>query len=135
MRLGHRMEPEDLELLDCARRARERAYAPVSSYRVGAALRCPDGVIVEGCNVEHVVLGETVCAEKVAIVKAVSDGRTRFDAVAVCTDDTPPATPCGSCRQMLHAWGVQRVVVGNLRGEVAVFELSYLLPNAFTLLP
>lgn len=128
------MPGPDAELLASARDARERAHAPITRYRVGAALRCPDGTIVLGCNVENIVLPESLCAEKVALVKAVSDGHTAFDAVAVFTDDDPPASPCGSCRQMLHTWGVRRVIIGNVGGDVRVYELSDLLPHAFTLL-
>lgn len=127
--------PDDADrlLVAEAMAAREAAYAPVSRFRVGAALRCVDGTVVRGCNVEHVVLPETVCAEKVALVKAVSDRRTRFDAIAVITDHEPAATPCGSCRQMLHAWRVPRVVVANTQGDVSVWRLDELLPGAFDL--
>jgi cytidine deaminase len=126
-------EAADLALVAEARAARDRAYAPVSRFRVGAALRLRDGSVVRGCNVEHVVLPETVCAEKVALVKAVSDGHTDFEAVAVITQSSPAATPCGSCRQMLHAWRVPRVVVANTAGDVAVWSLEELLPGAFDL--
>lgn len=129
------MRSDDLELLDLARQARERSYAPISRYRVGAALRTPDGRVIQGCNVENIVLHETACAEKVALLKAVSEGVTAFDVVAICTDDDPPATPCGSCRQMLNTWGVKRVVVTNLEGDVRQYATSDLIPHAFSLLP
>jgi cytidine deaminase len=122
----------DDDLVEAARMAREQAWAPMSGYRVGAALRDADGRIWTGCNVEHVVLPETVCAEKTAIVKAVSEGARRFPVAAVFTDSDPPATPCGSCRQMLHAWGVEVVWVASPRA-LRRFTLSELLPAAFAL--
>ncbi len=123
----------DLMLVEEARAARTRAYAPISRFTVGAALRCSDGTVIRGCNVEHVVLPETVCAEKVALVKAVSEGRLDLVAIAVITESIPAATPCGSCRQMLHAWKVPRIVVANVVGDVAVWTLEEILPGAFDL--
>lgn len=129
------MSGADDALIEAARQVRERAHAPLSSYRVGAALLSASGAIVTGCNVENIVLPESVCAEKAAIVKGVSEGHSVFEAVAVFTDDDPPGSPCGSCRQMLHTWGVKRVILANPRGERQVIELAELLPRAFSLLP
>lgn len=123
----------DRELAEGSVRARERSYAPYSNYRVGAALRTDAGAVYEGCNVENVVLHETVCAEKVALLKAVSEGETDFDTIAICTQSSPPASPCGSCRQMLHAWGVKRVLLVNPGGESVELVVRDLLPRAFEL--
>jgi cytidine deaminase len=125
------IEPGDL--IDRARHAQQAAYAPVSRYRVGAAVVAEDGSVWEGCNVEHVVLPETVCAEKTALVKAISEGRRRFTSVAVFTDSEPPASPCGSCRQMLHAWGVKDVWMASAGGNVVHATMAELLPLAFDL--
>jgi cytidine deaminase len=120
------------ELVERAKHAQSRAFAPVSGYRVGAAIIAEDGSVWEGCNVEHVVLPETVCAEKTALVKAISEGHRRFTACAVYTDSEPPASPCGSCRQMLHAWGVTDVYMANGAG-VRHITVAELLPLAFDL--
>ena len=123
----------DAELVAHATEVRERAFAPYSNYYVGCALLDEDGVVITGCNVENIVLPETVCAEKCALVKAVSEGRTKIAVAAVVTDSTPPATPCGSCRQMLNTWGVKRVIVANLDGVMTSYAMSELLPHAFLL--
>jgi len=128
------LSPADRELLDAARQARENSHSPVSNYAVGAALRAMDGAVYSGCNVENIVLSLTGCAEQVAIYKAISEGARRFEAIAVFTQSTPPAAPCGSCRQLLRSWGVSRVVMGNLAGEVSVVRLEDLIPRFFKLL-
>lgn len=125
------MNDSDAELIAAATAARVNAWAPMSDYRVGAAIRCEDGTIVAGCNVEHVVLPLTCCAEQVAIHTAVAMGQRLMTAVAVVTNSSPPASPCGACRQVLVAWGVSRVVMANDRGEVVVASMSELLPLAF----
>ncbi len=129
------LEPEaaDLALLDVAREARAHAYAPISRYLVGAAIRSVDGAVVPGANVENIVLPEGSCAEKVALYAAVAQGHRKFDAVAVFTESDPPALPCGSCRQILNHWGIERVVFGNTAGVVRVLAMSELLPYAFAL--
>lgn len=121
----------DSELIEAARAAQRNAYAPMSGYHVGAAIRCGDGTIVSGCNVEHVVLPLTCCAEQVAVHTAVAQGHREITEVAVYTNSSPPASPCGACRQVLVAWGVSRVVMANDRGEVVVTTLAELLPLAF----
>jgi len=104
----------------------------MSHYRVGAALLTRSGEVVPGCNVEHVVLHETACAEKVAILSAVAAGHHEFEACAVATHSEPPASPCGSCRQMLSAWGVKRILLVNTAGQTATLDIDALLPRAFT---
>lgn len=123
----------DESLVELARQAQSRAVADITQYQVGAALVTADGSIFTGCNIEHIVLAETVCAEKVAIVKAISEGHTEFKKVVVYTDSSPPATPCGSCRQMLHRWDVHEIVASNSQGEVEHWRLETLLPGAFKL--
>jgi cytidine deaminase len=95
----------DDALLDSLERralaARQRAYAPYSRFLVGAALLCDDGVVVDGCNVENASYGLCICAERTAVAAAVVGGRRRFRAIAIATAATPPATPCGMCRQVL----------------------------------
>lgn len=127
------LSPADRALLDTAREARTHAYAPISRYKVGAAVRTADGTVVPGANVEHIVLGETSCAEKVAVYAAVAAGHRKFDTVAVYTDSSPPASPCGSCRQVLFHWGFTRAILANEAGELLDLTLSELLPHAFTL--
>lgn len=127
---------DDLALLAVAKDYASRAYAPISHYYVGAALRCKTAAgeqMIGGCNVEHIVLSLSSCAERVAIFTAIAQGAREFDTVAVYTHSSPPAAPCGSCRQMLHTWKISRVVMGNDRGEVRVVTMDDLLPYAFDL--
>jgi cytidine deaminase len=126
-------ETYDSALVDVAARYRERAWAPISNYKVGAALLGDDGKVYGGCNVEHIILGLSCCAERVAIQSAVAEGVRGFSAVAVFTASSPPAAPCGVCRQMLHTWGVQRVIMANTTGEREVASMAELLPRAFDL--
>jgi cytidine deaminase len=119
-------------LIDLANEARRRAYAPYSKYRVGAALRTKSGRIFTGVNVENAVYPHTMCAERVAVFKAVSEGETEFDVIAVATDNG--GSPCGGCRQVLAEFGLDTVVLiadgnGTLKHEMTV---SQLLPEAFT---
>ena len=125
------MDSDDVGLIEQAGAARRNAVADVSGYAVGAALLAADGTVFLGCNVENIVLGETCCAEKVALVKALSEGVRAFEAVAVFTSSSPPATPCGSCRQLMWQWGVRRVLSGHLDGEHLEWTMAELLPGAF----
>jgi cytidine deaminase len=119
-------------LIDLANEARRRAYAPYSKYRVGAALRTKSGRIFTGVNVENAVYPHTMCAERVAIFKAVSEGETEFEVIAVATDNG--GSPCGGCRQVIAEFGLDTIVLiadgnGNLKHEMTI---SQLLPEAFT---
>jgi cytidine deaminase len=115
-----------------ARAARERAIAPYSHFKVGAALRLKDGRIVTGCNVENASYGLTVCAERVALLKALSDGFREFTMIAVVADTDNPTPPCGPCRQLLWEYcGDIPVVLANLKGIVAQHQLGALLPFPF----
>ncbi|MBI4276896.1 MAG: cytidine deaminase [Armatimonadetes bacterium] len=117
-------------LARAAIRARRRAYAPYSRFRVGAAVLAADGTVTTGCNVENASYGLTVCAERVAVQKAVSEGHRRLRAVAVVggPDFTPP---CGACRQVMVEFGVTTVVLSTPAGRTQVVALAELLPAAF----
>lgn len=119
-------------LVAAAAAARERAFAPYSGFRVGAALEADDGTVFAGCNVESASYGLTICAERVALLKGVSEGRTRFRRVAVVTDAADLTPPCGACRQMLWEFAPDaEVVLANLRGQTATYTVAGLLPHGF----
>ena len=119
------------KLIGLARQAREKAYAPYSGYQVGAALLTTSGKIFTGCNVESAAYPTSMCAERVAVFKAVSEGEREFVAIAVVTSNG--ATPCGACRQVLAEFGGEtRVVVADYEGHIKQeAELTELLPGAF----
>ena len=122
----------ETDLLTAARRARENAVAPFSKFQVGAALRTADGHVVTGCNVENATYGLTVCAERVALFKALSEGHRRFTHIAVVADTAEPTPPCGACRQLLWEFGGDlEVVLGNLQRETARHRLADLFPHPF----
>ena len=119
-------------LIAAATDARERAFAPYSKFRVGAALLAEDGTVVAGCNVESASYGLTMCAERVAIFKGVSDGRTRFRCVAVVADTEELTPPCGACRQLLWEFAPDaEVLLANLKGDVVKWTVRDLIPGAF----
>jgi cytidine deaminase len=119
-------------LVEAAARARDRAFAPYSNFRVGAALEAEDGTIVAGCNVESASYGLTICAERVALVKAISDGVRGFRRVAVVTDAAELTPPCGACRQLLWEFAPDaEVILANLAGQTATYRVAELLPRGF----
>ncbi|MBI1739698.1 MAG: cytidine deaminase [Candidatus Koribacter versatilis] len=119
-------------LLAAAKSARENAHAPYSNFRVGAALRAKSGQIYTGCNVENSTYGLTVCAERVAIFKAISEGERGFDAIAVVTDTEQLTPPCGACRQIIWEFcGDVPVILGNLKGNTETHKMSSLFPRPF----
>lgn len=123
---------EKQALIDLANTARQRAYAPYSNYPVGSSLRTKTGRIYTGVNVENAAYPQTMCAERVAIFKAVSDGEKDFEVITVVTDNG--GSPCGGCRQVMAEFGLDTVVLmadgnGKLIKEMTVREL---LPEAFT---
>lgn len=119
-------------LVAAARAARAFARAPYSGFAVGAALECADGTIVTGCNIENATYGLTVCAERVALFKALSEGHDRFARIAVVADTEAPTPPCGPCRQLLWEYcGDIDVVMANLTIETARHQLAALLPLPF----
>jgi cytidine deaminase len=122
----------DDTLVAAARTAREHAHAPYSNFRVGAAVRAKSGRIFTGCNVENATFGLTLCAERVAIFKAISEGERGFDAVAVVADTDTLTPPCGSCRQILWEFcGDAEVLLANLSGKFERYRMSALLPKPF----
>jgi cytidine deaminase len=123
---------EESRLVAAATAAREHASAPYSGFKVGAALLAEDGTIFGGCNVESASYGLTVCGERTAVFKAISDGVRKFRAVAVVTGADAPTFPCGACRQVL--WDQCRdieVVMATTGGKTMKSRLSALLPHAF----
>jgi cytidine deaminase len=126
------MEEPHGRLIDAARAVRLRAHAPFSRFLVGAALETPDGQVITGCNVESASYGLTICAERAAVFKAVSEGHRRFVRVAVVADTAEPTPPCGACRQVLWEFGGNmEVLLANLTEEKARHFLQDLLPYAF----
>jgi cytidine deaminase len=118
------------KLVAQAREARQRAYAPYSGYRVGAALLTKSGRIYTGCNVENAVYPLCTCAERVAVVKAVSEGEKEFEALAVATENG--GAPCGSCRQTLREFGEDIVVlIADAAGAYRETTVAELLPDSF----
>lgn len=119
-------------LFDAALQGRERAQAAYSGFKVGAALELPDGTIVTGCNIENATYGLTLCAERVALVKALSDGHTAFTRIVIVADTDTPTPPCGPCRQLLWEYcGDIDVVLANLIGPTTRLRLAELLPLPF----
>ncbi len=125
-------EAERKALIDLALEARRRAYAPYSNYSVGAALRTKSGKLYTGVNVENAAYGHTICAERTAVVKAVSEGEKEFEVIAVATANG--GTPCGACRQVLSEFGLDTLVlIANKKGELLnEMTVADLLPGAFT---
>ena len=119
-------------LVDAARAARQHAVAPYSHFLVGAAILCDDGRVFGGCNVENATFGLTVCAERVALLKALSEGARRFTRVAVVADTDAPTPPCGACRQLLWEYcGDVPIVLANLTRIAGEHQLADLLPLPF----
>jgi cytidine deaminase len=120
------------ELVTAARLARRYARADYSGFRVGAALETADGTIITGCNIENASYGLTLCAERVAMFKAISEGHKKFRRIAVVADTVNPTPPCGPCRQILWEFaGDIEIVMANLRRETARLQMKDLLPLPF----
>ena len=120
-----------MQLIEKAQQARQRAYAPYSNYRVGAALLTSTGDVFSGANVENAAYPTSICAERVAIFKAVSEGQRQFQAIAVVTENG--GSPCGSCRQVLAEFGLETLVlIADAKGRVVQeMTVAELLPGAF----
>jgi cytidine deaminase len=119
-------------LIAAANKVRENAHAKFSNFKVGAAVRTPSGKVFTGCNIENATYGLTVCAERVAIFKAISEGERRFNAIAVVTDTETLTSPCGACRQIIWEFcGDVPVILANLRGKTEVLRMSQLFPKPF----
>jgi cytidine deaminase len=134
-RLGPRRmrgRTEDLDLVAAARRARENADARFSNFKVGAALEAADGTVITGCNIENATYGLTICAERVAMFKAISEGHRVFTRIAIVADTPTLTPPCGACRQILWEFGGNlEIVLANLTEEQASHRLKTLLPLPF----
>lgn len=125
------IDPEQA-LVVAATDARTRAQARYSGFKVGAALETSDGGVITGCNIENATYGLTLCAERVALVKALSEGQTSFTRIAVVADTVDPTPPCGPCRQLLWEYcGDIEVILANLERTTAKLRLSALLPMPF----
>ena len=119
-------------LIAAAFAAAEQAYAPYSDYPVGAALLFADGAVITGCNIENASYGLTLCAERVAIFKAVSEGERRFRRLAVVADTRRLTPPCGACRQIIWEFcGDIEVILANPKGKTTVRRMRRLLPQPF----
>jgi cytidine deaminase len=124
--------PASDALVAAARDAFERAIADYSRFKVGAALETASGAIITGCNIENASYGLTMCAERVTMFKALSDGHRHFTRIVVVADTAAPTPPCGACRQILWEFGGDlEVVLANLGGVAATYKLSNLLPHPF----
>lgn len=122
-----------MSLIEQARAAQLAAYAPYSHYRVGCALETADGTVYTGCNIENASYGATLCAERVAIFKAVSDGHRHFRRIVIATDATTPASPCGLCRQVLGEFCDPEfeVILCGANEQERRFSLAQLFPHPF----
>lgn len=121
-----------MTLIEAALRVRENAHAPFSKFKVGAAVEDESGRIHTGCNVENATYGLTMCAERVAIFKAISEGARKFKRVAVAADTATLTPPCGSCRQILWEFcGDIEITLVNLAGGMETFRLKDLFPRPF----
>jgi cytidine deaminase len=125
--------PVDAELIELAKKARANAYCPYSGYSVGSAVRCAEGKVYTGCNVENASLGLTICAERAALVAMVSDGCQRVETIAVATKNG--VAPCGACRQFIAEFcddpASVRVLVSSDGGSVSEYLLADLIPHTF----
>ncbi|MBI4487371.1 MAG: cytidine deaminase [Acidobacteria bacterium] len=121
-----------VDLIGAARRAREQADAAFSHFKVGAALETADGTVVTGCNIENATYGLTICAERVAMFKAISEGHRAFTKIAIVADTESPTPPCGACRQILWEFGGNlEIQLANLTEQKGTHHLKNLLPLPF----
>ena len=124
----------DRELLSLAREAARNAYVPYSQFPVGAAVECADGSVFTGCNVENAAFGSTICAERTAIVKAVSEGHTEFRRIAIYGEGKNYCMPCGACRQVMAEFSPEmEALCTKAGGSYVSYSLSKLMPYTFKL--
>lgn len=129
---GEITDEQARQLVEKAREARQKAYVPYSHFPVGAAVLTGSGRVFTGCNVENAAYGPTICAERTAVVKAVSEGEREIVAIAVVADTEGPCSPCGICRQVISEFGKEiQVVMANLAGAIRVKTIGELLPSTF----
>ncbi|MBA2735385.1 MAG: cytidine deaminase [Pyrinomonadaceae bacterium] len=120
------------DLIEKAQQARETAHAPFSGFKVGAALLTKSGDVYTGCNIENASYGLTMCAERVAVFKAISEGKKDFTNLAIVADTENLTPPCGACRQIIWEFcGNIPIILANLSDETEIFQMSELLPRAF----
>jgi cytidine deaminase len=120
------------KLIKMASRARKKAYAPYSKFKVGAALEAENGKIYTGSNIENASYGVTICAERVALVKAVSEGVKKLKRIAIVAGSIKPCPPCGICRQALYEFAPKmEIIMANLKGDMTSENISKLLAHAF----
>jgi cytidine deaminase len=120
----------DEQLIDRAMEVRDRAYAKYSKFKVGAALLCEDGRVFEGCNIENLSYGLTICAERVALGAAVAAGVQRFSCIAIVSDSDVPISPCGACRQVLAEFAPNlRLLLATAEGRRCEYSLDVLFPR------
>lgn len=136
-----RVDPQDMDrsevvyplLIKTAKEALEKSYSPYSKFRVGAALLAEDGQIFTGCNVENAAYGPTICAERTAIVKAVSEGVRKFKAIGVVCESAPGSWPCGLCRQVISEFGSETIIVVDKGNQWETASIAEILPHMFEL--
>ncbi|SHI88554.1 cytidine deaminase [Lutispora thermophila] len=119
-------------LIEKAKEAREKAYVKYSNFKVGAALLAKSGKIYTGCNVENASYGATICAERVAFTKAISEGERDFEAIAIVSSGKEIAYPCGICRQFMSEFGLDLKLIFTDDNKIETYKLYELLPHAFT---
>ncbi|MBM7569867.1 cytidine deaminase [Aquibacillus albus] len=124
---------DQLELIEQAKKVRGKAYTPYSNFKVGAALLTKSGKVFLGCNIENAAYPVSLCAERVAIFKAISEGEKEFEALAVVADTHRPVPPCGSCRQVMSEFFEKEVTVyaSNLQNKIKTLTVEELLPFSF----
>ncbi len=127
------LKQEWRELYDVAVAARKNAYIPYSSFAVGAAVRCADGSVYGGCNIENASYGLCVCGERNAMFHAACDGQRALVDLCVVADTSAPVSPCGACRQVMREFGVQTVILANMKGDCKITTVEELLPYGFEL--
>jgi cytidine deaminase len=126
------MNDTEKELVEAAIAVREKAFAPYSNFKVGAAIRTKGGKIYTGCNIENATFSLTICAERTAIFKAISEGENEFVEIAVVADTEELTPPCGPCRQIIWEFCHDiPVIFANLKGKSEIVQMSELLPRAF----
>lgn len=125
------MDAETKELWQAAVNVRQNAYTPYSHFKVGAAVLAASGKIYCGCNIENASYGLTCCAERNAIFAAVCAGERDFKALCVVADGDKPVAPCGACRQVIAEFGIPKIVMSNLQGDIKIMTAEELLPYSF----
>lgn len=125
---------ENIELVNYAKQAEELAYSHYSDFKVGAALLTKSGEVYTGCNIENASFGATICAERVAIFKAVSEGKRDFDAIAITSSGAGTAFPCGICLQVMAEFAPEMsVILCDNSKKISIYKLKELLPHGFKL--